>query len=144
MILITPHFRVDEFACKDGTPYPQEWIESRLQPLAEMLEAIRERAGGAIHIVSGYRSGTYNLRLRKDGLQGERGSTGVAEKSQHVQGRAADIMCFGMTTDNLHSLIVTLWEDGEIPSLGGLAKYSLHGFVHVDTFIKTLGKLRRW
>jgi uncharacterized protein YcbK (DUF882 family) len=144
MILITPHFKLEEFACKDGTPYPHEWIEERLEPLANMLEVVRERAGGAIHIVSGFRSPTYNQALRKAGLQGEHSSTGVAEKSQHTEGRAADIACFGMTTDNLHSLIKTLWEDGVIPALGGLAKYPLHGFTHVDTLIKAPGKLRTW
>ena len=144
MILVTPHFKLHEFDCKDGTPYPSEWVESRLFVLCDVLETIRERSGGAIHIVSGYRSPTYNQGLRKAGLRGEHASTGVAEKSQHTEGRAADIACFGMTTDNLHSLIKTLWEDGALPGLGGLAKYPLHGFTHVDTWIKAPGKLRTW
>jgi uncharacterized protein YcbK (DUF882 family) len=144
MILITPHFRLDEFACKDGTPYPREWIESRLQPLADMLEKIREKVGHPITIVCGYRSPEYNEKLRQRGLQGERGQTGVAKNSQHTEGNAADISCFGMTTDNLFSAIKVIWEDGEIPALGGIGRYTAHGFVHVDTMIKAPGKLRTW
>ena len=144
MILITPHFKLDEFACKDGTPYPREWIESRLQPLADMLEKIREKVGHPLTIVCGYRSPEYNERLRQRGLQGERGQTGVAKNSQHTEGNAADISCFGMKTDELRDTILAMYLDGNLPTLGGLGLYVWNGFVHVDTMKKDDGKLRRW
>ena len=144
MMLITPHFKLSEFDCKDGTPYPAEWIEERLKPLANMLEKIREHVGHPITIVCGYRSPVYNEELRKRGLEGESGKTGVAEDSQHPKGNAADIKSYGMRTDDLHNMILSMWLGGLLPELGGLALYIWHGFVHVDTFVKAPGKLRRW
>lgn len=144
MILITPHFRVSEFDCKDGTPYPQEWIEERLQPLANALERIRSRLGEPINIVSGYRSPNYNERLRTRGLRGERGKTGVVQGSQHTEGRAADIMAVGVLPEQLHGTIIAMCRAGELPEIGGVGLYATLGFVHVDTMKASDGHLRRW
>lgn len=115
---ITPHFKLSEFHCKDGSPYPEEWIESRLTPLCEALEKIREDAGGALIVNSGYRTPAYNKKL------------GGVEKSQHVQGRAADIQCPGLLSRDLANIIRDLIKSGEIPA-GGVGLYS--SFVHYDT-----------
>ncbi len=141
------HFDLSEFACKDGTPYPPEWEhdESRLPALKRILEKIRHAEGDhPITVLCGYRSLKYNERLRQRGLQGESHATGVAQHSQHTEGRAADIQCFGMTTHALHALVLELYESGELPEIGGVGYYPELGFVHVDVALSPSGKLRMW
>ena len=51
------YFSLEEMRCKDGTPYPVEWEQSRWR--AELLptsNVIREEYGAPISIVSGFRS----------------------------------------------------------------------------------------
>lgn len=127
-IRITPHFMLDEFACKDGTPYPVErleldgvttWRESRLLPLAWTCETIRELCGGRpLYLVSAYRPPGYNERV------------GGKPGSQHPRGRAGDLRHATMTARELHDSILALYGTGELPHLGGLGLY--RSFVHVD------------
>lgn len=140
MILITPHFRVSEFDCKDGTPYPEELIESRLQPLANLLEEIREDVDMPVVVVSGYRSPAYNQRIKK--RRGDK--SGVATNSQHVEGRAADISCPGVPTDELHEIILHMHRHGRLNDLGAAVLYPKSGWVHVDTLRAQDGHLRTW
>lgn len=130
-VLVTAHFSVEEMACHDGTRYPLDvietrgpdagrtWLDSRLRPLCETLEAIRAAAGGsAIRVTSGYRSLAYNRRL------------GSHDTSQHPAGRAADIIHPTLRPHDLHALIVQLYHRGDLPRLGGLGLYPT--FIHVD------------
>lgn len=117
---ITAHFNSGEFRCKNvaETPYPEKWLLPRLKPLCEALEKIRCRTGGfSIHILSGYRTAQHNK------------SIGGAEKSQHLNGRAADISSRKVSPRKLHRIIKKLIKCGEIPD-GGLAKYS--SWIHYD------------
>ena len=52
---ITDHFRVYEFACKDGSD-----VVFVSQALADILENIRVHFGKPVHINSGYRTVSYN------------------------------------------------------------------------------------
>ncbi len=127
------HFKVEEFKqhAKHGLPevqYPSEWVDTKLSKLVSLLDIIREAAGSAITITSGYRSPAYNRKI------------GGAKTSQHMQGTAADIKCKGMHAEKLHSLILRLYRDGKLPGLGGLGLYPT--FVHVD--IRPTQRLARW
>lgn len=124
---ITQHFSVGEFACRDGSAYPAEWIGTRLHPLCMALEVIRERAGKPIKIVSGYRSESYNRRISG------------ARLSQHVQGRAADFTIAGMDAGAVNDLVVALYRDGAI-KIGGAGRYP--GFCHID--VRPSARLVRW
>lgn len=73
------HLTWDELACKDGTPYPEEWRLSRARVLAGEFEAIRAAVGKPIVIGSAYRTPAHNKRV------------GGAANSQHVEGRALDL-----------------------------------------------------
>jgi len=130
MSRVTENFTTDEFACKDGTPYPRAWIDTRLLPLcAEVLQPVRNRVGASIPVLSGFRTDAYNRKI------------GGARLSQHVQGRAADLRPpKGWTAARLHALILEMYNDGELPRLGGLGLYP--GFVHVD--VRPGAKLARW
>lgn len=141
----TQRFHLAEMTCHDGTPYPEEWVATRLPPLFRALEGIRHAVGDLpIRILCGYRTPAYNDRLRVRGLSGETGRTGVAEHSQHCEGRAADIVCFGMPVRVLHGHILEAWERGHLPEIGGVGLYEGRGFVHVDVYRMADGHLRRW
>lgn len=130
---ITPHFDRKEFdqPARHGLPskaYPQEWIESRLRPLCEALEKIREALGGkSIRILSGYRSPAYNAKI------------GGAKTSQHMAGRACDIVVPGMHAKDVHAKVLQLYQAGEL-DIGGLGLYN--GFVHVD--VRKSERLAQW
>lgn len=139
------HFSLEEFRCYDGTPYPDEWVTTRLPALLRTLEAIRSGVGDVpVRVLCGYRTQEYNSRLRLRGLRGERQETGVATHSQHCEGRAADICAFAVPVQVLHSTVLSLWESGKLPELGGVGYYEALGFVHVDVYRLASGRLRRW
>ena len=108
-------------------PYPREWAETRWRPLADVLDRVRLAAKFPLHVTpsGGYRSPEHNKAI------------GGAKASQHMQGRAADIVCHGMPAPELHALILRLWEGGALPGLSGLGAYP--NFVHVD-----VGRVRSW
>jgi uncharacterized protein YcbK (DUF882 family) len=76
-------------------------------------------------IISGYRSPQTNAALRRQ-------SSGVAEHSFHMQGRAIDIRLADYPTQRLHELARTMGR-------GGVGFYPRSNFVHLDS-----GPLRFW
>lgn len=119
MTLLTEHFAIEEFSCHDGSVYPPEWIQDRLLPLCMTLEVIRSELGGSpLHVNSGYRTLAYNRRI------------GSHDTSQHVQGRAADIVHDSASANMVRSTVLMLYRAGKLPLLGGCGSYP--GFVHVD------------
>lgn len=125
---MTPHFAAAEFACRDGTPYPARWLDARLRPLCELLEQIRALAGGPLVVISGYRTIQYNRTV------------GGARRSQHVDGRAADVRCPTLPADQLAARVLEAKRAGQLPTLGGLGAYP--GWVHVD--VRAGRALVRW
>lgn len=76
-------------------------------------------------IISGYRSPASNELLRS-------GSTGVAKKSLHMQGKAIDVRLRGVPCSRLRDLALQL-------QVGGVGYYPKSAFVHLDT-----GRVRSW
>lgn len=128
---VTEHFSVEEFACKDGTPYPSEWVENRLKPLCETLEILRAALGGRqMTVTSGYRTREHNIEI------------GGAEHSQHLEGKAADIEVEGVSPGDVHTRALELFAGRKIPALGGLGVYP--NWVHVDIRPRISGLLALW
>lgn len=92
--------------------------------LAKMLERIRERAGGAVTVLSAYRCAKHNAHV------------GGAPDSYHLQGLAADIVTKEMSPRQLQRLVLEMRED-PTNDIGGVGKYA--GFTHVDC-----GPVRTW
>ncbi len=134
-------FKVDEFACRDGKPYPFQWVEAWARLIA-LCDAIRAEWGSPLVVVSGYRTPQYNAELIK--ADAARGAHGVASSSQHTRGNAADLRPTVGTVDDLHIKILHLHELGGLPLLGGLGIYPESGWVHVDTYCAPDGHLRMW
>lgn len=137
------HFKVSEFACHDGTPYPEEWAD-RWTKLVGLCDAIRERWGRPLTVVSGYRTPAHNAALiAADDAQG---SHQVASSSQHVEGLAADLR--PETADDvpkLLALVLSMHGAGELPALGGTADYPVSCWVHVDCRPQVpVGRIARW
>jgi len=121
---LTRNFSLEEFKCPEAG-LPTGEVLSNIKILAEQLQVIRDALGKPMHIISGWRSPSYNKRI------------GGAKESQHQFGKAADIKVPGLAPAELHSLILKLIKDGKIAQ-GGVGKYST--FVHYDT----RGTVARW
>lgn len=95
--------------------------------LLDLLYAISRQTDpkASMHLISGYRSPETNQKLRKN-------SSGVARKSLHLLGHAADIRVPGLKTDALRKIAVGL-------GVGGVGYYPKSDFVHVD-----IGRVRQW
>jgi uncharacterized protein YcbK (DUF882 family) len=95
--------------------------------LLDVLHGLRADLGTAapFHVISCYRSPKTNAALRA-------GGHAVAEKSLHLQGRAADVRLPGIALDDLHRAAVAR-------KAGGVGYYSGPSFVHVD-----VGRVRYW
>lgn len=106
---LSPHFRVREFACKDGSD--PVFLSPRL---VELLEQVRIHFDAPVTVTSGYRTPSHN-----------RATPGASPRSQHLYGRAADIRVRGRTPAQVAAYAETL-----LPDSGGIGVYP--GFVHLD------------
>lgn len=104
--LLSPHFRVREFACKDGSDLI--YIDTLL---VYYLQKIREHFGRPVRIHSAYRTPAYNKKV------------GGAQESQHVLGKAADIKIDGIEPKRIYDYAHSI-------GVGGLGLYPT--FVHID------------
>ena len=99
-------------------------IDTGLLDILYDLQRLADREG-RFEIISAYRSPGTNAQLRSR-------STGVAEKSLHLSGRAIDVRLPGVPTRRLAELARGLQR-------GGVGFYASSDFVHVDT-----GRVRYW
>ncbi len=95
--------------------------------LLNLLFALKEnlKTPEPFHLISGYRSPQTNDLLRNR-------SGGVAKKSLHMLGMAADIYLPGYSLSKLRLAAVEL-------RAGGVGYYPRSGFIHVD-----VGRVRYW
>jgi len=121
---LTDNFSLREFRCRDGSDVPEEYMD-HVQELAENLQVLREHIQRPIVVISGYRSPTYNKKIKG------------ARRSQHMLAKAADIIVSGMTPEEVKSAIVELISEGKMKK-GGIGLYTT--FTHYDV----RGFNRRW
>lgn len=105
------NFKVSEFACKDGTD--SVLIDTTL---TSILQIVRNYFGKAVTITSGYRTKAHNAAV------------GGASNSQHLQGKAADIVVKGVRAATVYNYLNSV-----LGNWGGLICYNTEQFVHVDT-----------
>ena len=113
---LTNNFTLEEFASKDGAPFPKEVVKN-LSVLAKQLQIIRDEIGHPISITSGYRSPAHNAKIKG------------AKHSYHVKGMAADIKVKVMQPKEVKDVILKLMQEGKIIK-GGLKAYAT--WVHYD------------
>jgi uncharacterized protein YcbK (DUF882 family) len=118
-------------ALQDLKAFLADWRNARQQDidpgLLDILWQIQQETGnqGVFEVISAYRSPQTNEMLRKS-------TSGVAESSQHVSGKAIDVRLRGLDTQELRD---TAWR----LKLGGVGLYLESDFVHIDT-----GRPRFW
>lgn len=120
---LTTNFTKAEFDSKDGSEMPGE-VLNNVKILAKNLQILRDyisldRGDTAITINSGYRSPSHNK------------SVGGAVNSQHLTGKAADIVVEGMTPKEVAHKIDELILVGRMKQ-GGLKAYTKKAFTHYD------------
>jgi uncharacterized protein YcbK (DUF882 family) len=95
--------------------------------LIDLLFAVSVFTGstGTFKVISGYRSPETNSWLHKI-------SHGVAEHSQHIEGKAVDIRMSDIDTRTIQKVALALQQ-------GGVGYYARSDFVHLDT-----GPVRSW
>ncbi|WP_434050656.1 MAG: D-Ala-D-Ala carboxypeptidase family metallohydrolase [Roseibium sp.] len=123
------NFRWDEFLVKGAShsnpakkgfglntdPPAELW--PNVVTLAKTLQAFRDEIGAPVKLTNVYRSPAYNKTLK-----------GAAKNSQHVQFKAADIICSTGTPRDWQKILIKLRSDGVFG--GGIGLYKT--FVHVD------------
>lgn len=98
---LTEHFSLSEFVRPQDMPTLPADVRANLEKLARMLEGVRESLGGkAITITSGYRTPEHNKRV------------GGASRSQHLTGKAADIVVAGMPPAEVQRALDAWWPGG--------------------------------
>ena len=113
---LTPHFRLAEFACRDGTPVPAS-AQDAVRALCELyLEPLRRRFG-VCTVVSGYRHRRYN-----DAVGGVGRSMHVYD--EHPLEVAADVRFARGTPSDWAAAADRL-------GVAGLGRYE--SWIHVDT-----------
>ena len=115
---VTKHFKMSEFACKDGTQVPTKY-QGNVAALCLALEHLRAKLGSPVVIISAYRTKAYNKRV------------GGASKSQHLTAKAADIRLSGKTPAEVSACLEELIAEGTIPQ-GGIGVYPSQNFTHYD------------
>lgn len=105
---VSEHFCVKEFRCSDGTD--PVCID---EGLVDILEFVRSKFGKPVFINSGYRTPLHNEKI------------GGAKFSQHIYGRAADIVVDGVKPEVVYNFLCEVF-----PKSYGFGLYS--SFVHVD------------
>jgi uncharacterized protein YcbK (DUF882 family) len=105
---VSKNFKVKEFACTDGTD--PIFIDAEL---VEVLQKIRDHFGKAVKINSAYRTPPRNKAV------------GGEAYSQHLYGKAADILVSGITPKK-----VAEYAEKLMPKKGGIGIYKT--FTHVD------------
>ena len=153
--LISPHFKLKQFVCKQNGEYPKYLVvkENLLLKLELILSEVNARGYrcDTFHVMSGYRTPYYNKAI------------GNVKYSRHIYGGAADIFIDENPKDEImddlnrdgkidykdaaviHEIIDELYgKPFYLKFAGGLARYKKtvnHGpFVHIDV----RGRRARW
>jgi len=113
---LTENFSIKEWKCHDGTNVPYNLVEN-VQYCADNLQALRDKVGKPISVISGYRNPSYNKKING------------ATRSYHMTGLAADIKVTGMKPAEVASIIEDLITSGKMKQ-GGLGTYKK--FTHYD------------
>lgn len=113
---LTKNFNKSEFDSKDGSEMPYD-VFLNVQKLANQLQVLRDYLSKSIKVNSGYRSPKHNK------------SIGGVKNSQHVLGKAADIVVKGIKPQELAVIVERLIDEGEMLQ-GGIGIYNT--FLHYD------------
>lgn len=127
---------------------PNTWRWTRLQPLGLTIETVRAAAiteyglspeDARMFVDSGYRDEAYDEKIYNAHVAavGDDGMVAPASRSIHPKGGAGDMKHAKLTPVQLFTLGLKLFEQGQLPYLGGIGLYPT--FVHFDVRQRTNG-----
>jgi uncharacterized protein YcbK (DUF882 family) len=105
-VQVSKNFKLSEFECNNGSH-----VVILDGELVEKLQALRDKVGKPIRINSAYRTPAYNMKI------------GGSPKSQHLEGKAADIVISGIPPAKVAELASAV-------GFRGIGIYNT--FTHVD------------
>lgn len=111
MSKLSTNFSSEEFTCNCGCG--SSFTEKRL---IDALQELRDLVNCKIRILSGYRCIRNNSEA------------GGGKNSQHLYGKAADIVIEGLTVAQMYEAAIQI----EAIYNGGIGVYPDNGFIHVD------------
>jgi len=116
---LTKNFNKSEFECSCGCNMSAE-VLSNIKIVAENLQILRDYIEAPITINSAYRCQKHNRRI------------GGAVNSQHLLGKASDIVAHGFTPDEVFDIVQNLRRNPMVKGVifQGLGRYNT--FTHVD------------
>lgn len=137
--LVSPHFRLKQFVCKQSGGYPKYIVlnEALVQRLEELL-ALANSSGyraSTFHVMSGFRTPAYNRAIGNVAYSRHTwGSAADIFIDEDVDGRMDDLNRDGRSDARDAEVLYRLFDD--VQSGGGMGKYDATGahgpFVHVD------------
>ena len=118
-MMLTDNFNREEFDCRCGCEMPDDVFDN-IRALAIELQTIREHCCESITINSAYRCPSHNK------------SIGGVSNSQHILGKAADIVINNITPTHVANMIEDMLEMEDLFPfyIGGIGRYNT--FTHVD------------
>ena len=116
---ITKNFNKSEFECSCGCVMPSRVLYN-IRIVAENLQILRDYVDASITVNSAYRCPKHNE------------SIGGASRSQHVLGKASDIVVKGYTPDEVFLIVQNLRRNPMLKGVifQGLGRYNT--FTHLD------------
>ena len=117
---LTKNFNKSEFDCSCGCNMPAD-VLFNIKVVAENLQVLRDFVGSSITVNSAYRCKDYNRRI------------GGASRSQHILGKASDIVVKEFTPDEVYDIVQNLRRNPSLQGVvfQGLGRYNT--FTHLDT-----------
>jgi uncharacterized protein YcbK (DUF882 family) len=109
--LLGPYFKRSEFECPDGCGF--DTIDAEV---FKVVVNVREFFGRPVTINSACRCEKHNKEI------------GGADHSQHLKGRACDIVVQGIEPD-----VVAEYLEKRYPNQFGIGRYPDSGFTHIDS-----------
>ena len=116
---LTKNFNKSEFDCRCGCDMPKK-VLSNIINLAVELQTVRDVSNESIIVNSGYRCKSHNKAI------------GGVKNSQHVLGKAADIVMLNNRPTEVINLVEHMLEDENLFPfhIGGIGSYNT--FTHLD------------
>ena len=116
---LTKNFNKSEFECSCGCVMPSRVLYN-IRIVAENLQILRDYVDASITVNSAYRCVDHNHRI------------GGASRSQHVLGKASDIVVKGYTPDEVFLIVQNLRRNPMLKGVifQGLGRYNT--FTHLD------------
>lgn len=116
---MTKHFKLHEFACKDNSALPEEFM-NRIYAQAFILETLRLHLGCTILINSAHRTSSHNKKV------------GGVKNSFHIPALALDISVRNMTASQESKFLNWCIKMKALNLIRYFQVYASQKFIHID------------